>query len=304
MRTGSPTPRADPARRPQPHQLHCSRKPERAGSEAGRRMGPPGKSTHGLGQRVPGGGARDVYSSGQRRWLGGAGDCDGKRQRISRTGHGHRTFQRAVRASTITATGASSGRVGAAVVTISNSSPQLGYGPQRLGFEGNDSVISKHQAVGASYFSQAWAVTAGAAITSQPAVVDGVAYFGDSGGVFHAVTVSDAKSSWTDSIGSGFSSSPAVDGGSVFVGDQAGTVLAVSTATGSSEWSRSLGSSITSSPAVSGGIVFVASSARLYTLQRDDRCDRVVRRTGCRDGGQPQCRLQLMTSSSSVTSQA
>ncbi len=167
---------------------------------------------------------------------------------------------------TITATGASSGRVGAAVVTISNSSPQLGYGPQRLGFEGNDSVISKHQAVGASYFSQAWAVTAGAAITSQPAVVDGVAYFGDSGGVFHAVTVSDAKSSWTDSIGSGFSSSPAVDGGSVFVGDQAGTVLALNTATGSSEWSRSLGSSITSSPAVSGGIVFVASSARLYTL--------------------------------------
>ena len=176
-------------------------------------MGPPGKSTHGLGQRVPGGGARDVYSSGQRRWLGGAGDCDGKHQRISRTGHGHRTFQRAVRASNHHGDGSLLGRVGAAVVTISNSSPQLGYGPQRLGFEGDDSVISKHQAVGASYFSQAWAVTTAAAITSQPAVVDGVAYFGDSGGVFHAVTVSDAKSSWTDSIGSGFSSSPAVDGG-------------------------------------------------------------------------------------------
>jgi outer membrane protein assembly factor BamB len=161
---------------------------------------------------------------------------------------------------TITATGGS-GRAGAAAVTISNSSPQLGYGPQRLGFEENDGAISKHQAVGASYFSQAWAVTAGAAITSQPAVVDGVAYFGDSGGVFHAVTVSDAKSSWTDSIGSGITSSPAVDGGSVFVGDQAGTVLALSNATGASEWSRSLGSGIMSSPAVSGGFVFVASSA-------------------------------------------
>ena len=162
---------------------------------------------------------------------------------------------------TITATGGSSGRAGAAAVTISNSSPQLGYGPQRLGFEENDGAISKHQAVGASYFSQAWAVNVGAAITSPPAVVDGVAYFGDSGGVLHAVTVSDAKSSWTASIGSGISSSPAVDGGSVFVGDQAGTVLALSTSTGASEWSRSLGSSITSSPAVSGGFVFVVSSA-------------------------------------------
>ena len=127
---------------------------------------------------------------------------------------------------TITATGGTSGRAGAAAVTISNSSPQLGYGPQRLGFEENDGVISKHQAVGASYFSQAWAVPAGAAVTSQPAVVDGVAFFGDSGGHFHAVTVSDAKTRWTDSIGSGITSSPAVDGGSVFVGDQAGTVLA------------------------------------------------------------------------------
>ena len=62
---------------------------------------------------------------------------------------------------TITATGGSSGRAGAAAVTISNSSPQLGYGPQRLGFEENDGAISKHQAVGASYFSQAWAVKRG-----------------------------------------------------------------------------------------------------------------------------------------------
>ena len=162
---------------------------------------------------------------------------------------------------TITATGGTSGRAGAAVVTISNSSPQLGYGPQRLGFEPNDGVISKHQAVGAAYFSQAWAVTAGAAITSPPAVVDGVAYFGDTDGVAHAVTVSDGKSSWTDSIGSSITSSPAVDGGSVFVGDQAGNVVALSTATGASAWSRSIGSSITSSPAVSGGLVFVTSSS-------------------------------------------
>lgn len=168
---------------------------------------------------------------------------------------------------TITATGSASGRVGAAVVTVANSSPQLGYGPQRLGFEDDDGVISKHQAVGASYFTQAWTVSAGSAISAPPAVVDGVAYFGDSAGVFQAVTVSNAQSRWTVSTGSGIMSSPAVDAGSVFFDDEAGNVVALNAASGASEWSRPLGSSITSSPAVIGGVVFVSSSAgTLYAL--------------------------------------
>ena len=163
---------------------------------------------------------------------------------------------------TITATGGTSGRVGVAVITIANSSPQLGYGPQRQGFEDNDLVISNHQAVGASYFTQAWAVSAGSAISS-PAVVDGVAYFGDTAGNFHAVTVSKGQTLWSKSIGSAITSSPAVDDGDVFFGDGAGNVVALNATTGASAWPQSgaLGSSITSSPAVSGGVVFIVSSA-------------------------------------------
>ena len=158
---------------------------------------------------------------------------------------------------TITATGGTSDRAGATSIVVSNNSPQLGYTPQRFGFEPNDTVISMHQAVGASYFSPAWSFDASGAIDTPPAVDLGVAYFGDALGDFYAVSVSKGTSLWHESIGSAIDSSPAVDKGDVFFGDKAGSVVALNASTGAPVWSTPLKGSVNSSPAVSGGVVYI-----------------------------------------------
>lgn len=160
---------------------------------------------------------------------------------------------------TITATGGTSDRAGATSIVVSNNSPQLGYTPQRFGFEPNDTVISMHQAVGASYFSPAWSFDASGAIDTPPAVDLGVAYFGDALGDFYAVSVSKGTSLWHESIGSAIDSSPAVDKGDVFFGDKAGSVVALNASTGAPVWSTPLKGSVNSSPAVSGGVVYIVS---------------------------------------------
>jgi outer membrane protein assembly factor BamB len=162
---------------------------------------------------------------------------------------------------TVTATGATTGKVASTQLYASNDSPQLGYGPKRTGFEQHDLVLTKHQATTiGNMLASAWTFTAGGSVDTAPAVAQGVAYLGDENGDLYAITVTTGIQVWTVSIGSAIESSPAVDAGQVIFGDDAGAVTAVHTADGSPSWSTPLSAAVNSAPAVAGGVVYVSSA--------------------------------------------
>src|SRR5439155_8047954 len=55
-----------------------------------------------------------------------------------------------------------------------------------------------------------WRVDGLSGVTGTPAVVDGVVYFGDWSGVFHAVHTADGKEIWTRTLGQGINPAPLV----------------------------------------------------------------------------------------------
>ncbi len=127
--------------------------------------------------------------------------------------------------------------------------------------------------------AQAWAVTAGGSINDQPAVVNGVSYWGSWDGLLHATSATGA-SLWTANLGqtndascvpstAGVASSPsmgAVNGvTSVFVAGGNARFYAVNATTGAVLWSTSLGTSpshfLWSSPLIYKGSVYEGISS-------------------------------------------
>jgi len=165
----------------------------------------------------------------------------------------------------VTATGSTSGLVGTAFTYVANDDPQLGYGPLHQGDEANDNVIATYQAIKGTLY-QAWSAGAGAATDTTPAIVGGVAYFGDEAGNLHAIEETSGQSLFTVADGAPIESSPAVDGGAVYFGDDAGNAVAVAAADGSPIWKTALGSAV-SSPAVADGVVYLGTAGgRLAAL--------------------------------------
>jgi outer membrane protein assembly factor BamB len=175
---------------------------------------------------------------------------------------------------TLTATGQTSGRSTSTPVYITNSWSQFRSTASRLGSEANDSILADHLAVGSGTFlTQAWSFNSAAAIEGSPAVVDAMAYFGNTAGNLYAVNVQTGMEKWVhpDDGASPINSSPAVDpdadGGLVIFATRSGAVNAVHISSGKLAWSAVLGSGIDSSPAVSNGTVYIGTDAgSVYAL--------------------------------------
>ena len=127
--------------------------------------------------------------------------------------------------------------------------------------------------------AQAWSVAAGGSINDQPAVVNGVSYWGSWDGLLHATSATGA-SLWTDNLGqtndascdpptAGVASSPSMgavhDIASVFVAGGNSRFYAVNAANGVTLWSTSLGTSpshfLWSSPLIYNGSVYEGVSS-------------------------------------------
>ena len=94
---------------------------------------------------------------------------------------------------------------------------------------------------------------------TEPAVANGVVYFGSIDGNLYALNASTGAKLWSYAIGNPIIASPAVANGVVFVGSDGGTVYALNANTGSKLWSYATGFPVATAPAVANGVVYVGS---------------------------------------------
>jgi outer membrane protein assembly factor BamB len=173
-------------------------------------------------------------------------------------------------ATALTARGATSGKSTTTVVDISNEWQSSGNGSLHTGYETDDETWDLH-IVGnhATFLNQAWSYPTGAPISTQPTVVDDVAYVGDDAGTVTALDVRNSEPRWTFAAGSPVDSTIAVAGGLVVFGTTSGAVDAVSRATGALRWRTATSSAVRSSPSVADGTVFVGSDdGTVYALNQ------------------------------------
>ncbi|WP_311044666.1 serine/threonine-protein kinase [Streptomyces sp. ID38640] len=112
-----------------------------------------------------------------------------------------------------------------------------------------------------------WRYTTGKAVTSTPAVVDGVVYIGSDDKNVYALDAATGKRKWAFAADNRVRSSPAVADGGVYVGSADGSVYALDAATGNRQWTFDTGNSafdinttwVESSPAVADKVVYVGS---------------------------------------------
>jgi parallel beta-helix repeat protein len=131
-----------------------------------------------------------------------------------------------------------------------------------------------------------WTATTGAAVTSSPAITNGVVYVGSNDGKLYAFDFAGTKNCsagtctplWTATTGGAVSSSPAIAYDTVFVGsadaklyafDALGSANCVA-ATCAPLWTATTGGPITSSPSVANKLVFVGSSDGKLTAYDTD----------------------------------
>jgi polyvinyl alcohol dehydrogenase (cytochrome) len=110
-----------------------------------------------------------------------------------------------------------------------------------------------------------WRIDGLSAVTSTPAVVDGVIYFGDWSGVFHAVRAADGTEVWSRKLGSAIRPSPLVDGDRVYTPESDGKLHALRRDTGEIVWSAVLDTqpfvAIDSSPILAEGTIVIGVSS-------------------------------------------
>lgn len=117
---------------------------------------------------------------------------------------------------------------------------------------------------------------------SQPAVVDGVVYFGGPDGRFYARDARTGAARWSfplNSVDGGDAivrNSPAVAGGKVYFGDTRGYLYALDQRTGKLAWAKQLDATVTalltSSPIVYRDRVYVGVSSAENTLGKEHPC--------------------------------
>jgi outer membrane protein assembly factor BamB len=113
-----------------------------------------------------------------------------------------------------------------------------------------------------------WQASTGGAISSTPALANGVVYVGSGDARLYAFTASTGALVWSGTTGGAVSSSPAVANGVVYVGSADTKVYAFAASCSLScapLWTGTTGGAVSSSPAVSNGAVYVGSGDdRLY----------------------------------------
>jgi len=125
-----------------------------------------------------------------------------------------------------------------------------------------------------------WHQQTDAAVTSSPAVTQGVVYAGLPSGEVAAFELRTGRPIWRQPIGGAVERSPALAGG-VFYGGGGGTFSALDAATGRILWTRELGPGQTATPAIRDGLVYVTSGLdsnaaphRLFVLDAASGTDR------------------------------
>jgi outer membrane protein assembly factor BamB len=108
---------------------------------------------------------------------------------------------------------------------------------------------------------EVWRIHLGAAIRSQPAVLEGLVYVSADDGSLHAVELSSGEEAWRYEADDGMSSSPAVAEGTVVAVTNGGRVLAVDAATGDERWTHAADAAPESMPAIVGDTVYVGTDA-------------------------------------------
>jgi len=113
--------------------------------------------------------------------------------------------------------------------------------------------------------AERWKVT-GAAVTSTPAVVDGVVYVGDWDGNLQAYEADTGKAVWTSHLQDGMlTPSPAVTDDTVYIAGDKGMVFAADRRTGKKKWGTDIESTpfdrIWSSPVVVDDLVIIGSAS-------------------------------------------
>src|SRR5262249_18585003 len=119
-----------------------------------------------------------------------------------------------------------------------------------------------------------WRVDGLSGVTSTPAVVNGVVYFGDWSGVFHARRTSDGTEIWTRRLGSAIRPSPLVAGHRIYVQESNGKLHALDRSTGTIVWTATLDTqpllSIDSSPVLAGDIIVVGVASFEQATRKPD----------------------------------
>ncbi len=121
----------------------------------------------------------------------------------------------------------------------------------------------QHSGVGAGpqNLTLLWKFQAGGQIVSNPAVVNGVAYFGSTDGNVYAVDAVQGTQKWAFQTGFAMVSSPAVVDGKVYTGADSGSVYCLDAATGKQVW-KAFAGNITNNilGSQSGGVPYSRSS--------------------------------------------
>ena len=164
-------------------------------------------------------------------------------------------------ASTLTATGQTSGRTTTAPIDITNVWSQSGYGPTHTGYEPNDAILEDSIAATRNgYLSLAWLYESGAPVRASPAIVAGYAFVANTAGTLGAIDTVSGAPYWTYTIPShtAIRTTPAVGSTDVFFGAQDKKLYRVAKATGALVGSEGL-DGVPTSPALANGTVFVGT---------------------------------------------
>jgi len=172
-------------------------------------------------------------------------------------------------ATSLIATGLTSGKVSSATVTVTNEWSQLGNNAKGTNFESHDSTLVNILNVGTgTVLNQAWSYATGSAVNASPVIVNNVAYVGNDAGTLSAVLTSSGAPLWKYKTPSHaqIRSSAAVDlAGSIFFGSADGNLYTLNL-NGTLVRTLALGGTV-SSPALDNGQVYVATTGgTLYDI--------------------------------------
>jgi PKD repeat protein len=107
-----------------------------------------------------------------------------------------------------------------------------------------------------------WSTYTNGAVTSSPAVVDGVVYVGSNDNQVYAFNAGTGAKLWSTYTNGEVTSSPAVVDGVVYIGSKDRHVYALNAVNGTKIWSTYTNDEVTSSPAVVDGVVYIGSKDR------------------------------------------
>jgi outer membrane protein assembly factor BamB len=161
---------------------------------------------------------------------------------------------------TVSAQGRQSGAFAQASLSVNTNWAEFRYSAKHKGANPFENVLSP---ANVSAIDQDWSFTTAGAVSSSPAVENGVVYVGSDDTSVYALNANGGSKLWSFATGGSVPTSPAVANGVVYVAAN-GSIDALNAATGAQEWTQAPGSDSESSPTVANGSVYVGLGASVY----------------------------------------